>query len=261
MFSAFRRWQRQQTASGYQVDDEAWLAVEQHLPFLSFLDDHDRPRLRRLALEFLAGKEISGAHGLEVTNPMRLAIALQACLLVLNIGLDAYEDWVGIVVYPGDFVIPRNVTDEAGVVHEYDDPVLGEAWQGGPVLLSWFDEEELAEGINVVIHEFAHKLDMRNGEADGMPELPPSMDRRGWSRDFSEAYEDFCLRVDEGEEVALDPYGAEHPAEFFAVMSEAFFETPLLLQEEYPAVYARLAGFYRLDPAQGERRMNEAGHA
>ncbi len=261
MFSAFRRWQRQQPASSYEVDDACWFAVEQRLPFLAFVDDGDRARLRALALEFLADKEIAGAHGLEVTNEIRLTIALQACLPILKIGLEAYDDWVGIVVYPGDFVIPRNVTDDAGVVHEYDDPVLGEAWQGGPVLLSWFDESEQSDGVNVVIHEFAHKLDMRSGEPDGMPALPPAIDRRKWARDFSDAYADFCLRVDEGEDVALDPYGAEHPAEFFAVMSEAFFETPLLLKEEYPAVYDQLAAYYQLDPALGELRLNEAGHA
>lgn len=261
MFSAYRRWRRQQMAASFEVDDSTWQRVEFNLPFLDFLDPGERTCLRKLTLEFLAEKQIAGAHGLVVANEMRLTIALQACLPILNLGLDVYSDWVGIVVYPGDFLIPRNEIDGAGVVHEYDDPVLGEAWQGGPVLISWFDDADELDGVNVVIHEFAHKLDMRTGEADGMPALHGEMDARRWARDFSDAYADFCTRVDQGEDTPLDPYGAEHPAEFFAVTSEAFFETPLLLRAEYPEVYAQLTGFYRLDPALGEARMIEAGHA
>lgn len=261
MFSTLRRW-RGQTATNERVPPEQWARVEARLPFLDYLPDTHRPRLRELALGFLTRKEVSGAQGLELHDDMLLAIALQACLLVLERGLEAYDDWVGIVIYPGDFVIPRQMQDEDGVVHEYDDAVLGEAWHGGPVLLSWFDEDdEDTQDINVVIHEFAHKLDMRNGEADGMPDLPTGMSLREWARAFSDAYEDFCERVDADEDVPLDPYAAEHPAEFFAVMSEAFFETPLLLHAEYPAVYAQLARFYSLDPAAGEARLAEAGHA
>lgn len=261
MFTAYRRWRRQQTAASFEVDDPTWQRVEATLPFLDFLEPDERGRLRALTLEFLADKQIAGARGLELDNDMRLTIALQACLPILNLGLDAYDDWVGIVVYPGDFVVPRNVTDDAGVVHEYEDPVLGEAWQGGPVVISWFDDANDMDGINVVIHEFAHKLDMRSGEPDGMPQLAPGMDAREWAREFSDAYADLCSRIDQAEETPLDPYATESPAEFFAVMSEAFFETPLLLQQEYPNVYAQLARYYRLDPALGELRMSEAGHA
>lgn len=261
MFSTYRRWRRQQTAASFEVDESTWQRVEATLPFLDFLEAGGRRRLRELTLEFLAEKQIAGAHGLEVANEMRLAIALQACLPILNLGLDAYSDWVGIVVYPGDFVIPRNEIDAAGVVHEYDEAVVGEAWQGGPVLISWFDDANELDGVNVVIHEFAHKLDMRTGRADGMPALHGDMDARRWARVFGDAYADFCARVDSGELTPLDPYGAEHPAEFFAVASEAFFETPLELREAYPDVYAQLAAYYRLDPAQGERRLLTAGHA
>jgi Mlc titration factor MtfA (ptsG expression regulator) len=138
--------------------------------------------------------------------------------------------------------------DENGVVHEYDDAVLGEAWEDGPVLISWFDDPEDADGVNVVIHEFAHKLDMENGTVDGMPRLPADISRRDWVAAFEPAYQDFCKRVDSGEDTFLDPYAADHPAEFFAVMSEAFFETPDVLHDEYPAVYEQLRRFYRQDP-------------
>ncbi|WP_298623971.1 zinc-dependent peptidase [uncultured Zoogloea sp.] len=252
MFSAFRKWRRRRAASRMQVPPKQWNRVEARLPFLAYLPPDERPRLRQMALEFLTEKEVHGAEGLVVTDDMLLSIALQACLPVLHIGLDAYVGWVGIVVYPGDFVIPRSIVDEDGVVHEYDDEVLGEAWEGGPVILSWSEDTGAIDGINVVIHEFAHKLDMGNGEVDGFPALPPDMSPEAWAAAFQPAYDDFCQRVDDGEDTALDPYGADHPSEFFAVMSEAFFETPGLLRHEYPDVYAQLSRYYRQEPATRE---------
>jgi len=134
----------------------------------------------------------------------------------------------------------------------------GESWLRGPVILSWADAGEAARGsgYNVVIHEFAHKLDMLNGEANGFPPLHADMEARRWSDAFTPAYEDFCARVDSGEHMEIDAYAAEHPAEFFAVLSEAFFETPLVVRANYPAVYGALAQFYRQDPA---RRLGAAG--
>ena len=262
MFSALRRWRRRRLADRMSVSAAQWEQVEQSLPSLAWRPAEDRPMLRRMALEFLAEKQVHGARGLAISDEMLLSIALQACLPVLHIGLDAYADWVGIIVYPGDFVIPRSVADEDGVVHEYEDEVLGEAWEGGPVLLSWFEGDDVAagaaEGINVVIHEFAHKLDMGNGEVDGYPRLPATMSAAAWASAFRPAYEDFCERVDRGDETRLDPYGAEHPAEFFAVMSEAFFETPGLLKEKYPAVYEQLSLYYKQDPAPREAALTAA---
>jgi hypothetical protein len=251
MFGNLKHWWRRQSGGPIEVSEAQWSRVEACLPFLDFLAAGDRRRLRGMALEFLREKEFAGARGFEPGDDVRLAVALQACLPVLNLGLEWYDGWVGIVIYPGDFVIPRREMDDDGVVHEYDDPVAGEAWHGGPVILSWFDDPDDAAGMNVVIHEFAHKLDMRNGEADGMPPLPQDMHRRDWAVVFRDAYDHFCRRVDSGEETTLDPYAAEHPAEFFAVMSEAFFETPALLRAEYPRVYEQLRQFYRQDPAAG----------
>lgn len=236
------------------VDEARWRRLEAGLPFLRHLAPAERARLRAMALEFVAQKEWHGARGLRLTPDIQLAIALQACLPVLELGLDSYRGWVGIVVYPGDFVVPRRQMSEDGVVHEYDDTVAGEAWQGGPVLLSWFDRPEEADGMNVVIHEFAHKLDMLNGVPDGFPPLHEGMSRQAWSEAFLPAYEDFCARVDAGEETRIDPYAADSPAEFFAVASEVFFEAPELLQAEYPAVYEQLRQFYRQDPLAGAPR-------
>lgn len=231
------------------VDAAQWRRVERTLPFLEYLAPADRPRLREMALAFLARKEFHGAQGLRLDDDMLLAIALQACLPVLNIGLQAYDGWVGVVVYPGDFVIPRQELDEAGVLHEYDDEVLGEAWEGGPVLLSWFAGDDGPAGVNVVIHEFAHKLDMENGGVDGLPRLPARMSRQAWAAAFGAAYEAFCAEVDRGADTVIDPYGAEHPAEFFAVVSETFFENPCALRMRYPEVYAQLMQFYGMDTA------------
>ena len=231
------------------VDEMQWQRVEATLPFLEHLVPDDRLRLREMALAFLESKQFHGAQGLELDDDMLLAIALQACLPVLHIGLQAYDGWVGVIVYPGDFVIPRQIVDDAGVLHEYEDEVLGEAWEGGPVLLSWFTGDEAPEGVNVVIHEFAHKLDMENGGVDGLPRLRPGMSRRQWAEVFEQAYEDFCAEVERGADTAIDPYGAEHPGEFFAVVSEVFFEAPLVLQARFPAVYDQLVRFYGLDPA------------
>jgi Mlc titration factor MtfA (ptsG expression regulator) len=230
------------------VSRAQWARVERGLPFLGHLSAADRARLRAMALEFISQKEWHGAQGLRLTADIQLAIALQACLPVLNLGLDSYRGWVGVIVYPGDFVIPRRLTGEDGVVHEFDDQVAGEAWEGGPVLLSWFDDPQQADGMNVVIHEFAHKLDMLNGPPDGLPPLHEGMRRQDWIDAFEPAWRDFCERVDDGEDTFIDPYAAESPAEFFAVASEVFFEAPDVLRAEYPAVYEQLKQFYRQDP-------------
>jgi hypothetical protein len=252
VIEAFRTWRRQRAAAKVTISPEQWQDAEYALPFLDRLNTEERARLRELAHQFIATKEWDGAQGLELTAAQQLSIALQACLPILNLGLDWYDGWVGIIVYPGDFLIPRQMVDADGVVHEYDDAVLGEAWEGGPVLLSWFDYLEQVGDVNIVIHEFAHKLDMRYGEVDGMPALHKDMSTDAWSAAFAPAYAHFCrqvdLSVDSGAETSLDPYAAENPGEFFAVCSEVFFEAPELLHEEYPAVYRQLRQFYRQDP-------------
>ncbi|MBR0565269.1 zinc-dependent peptidase [Azoarcus sp. L1K30] len=231
-----------------------WRKVESGLPFLDFLDPQDRSRLRELARDFLATKEFDGAQGQPLSDEILLGIALQACLPILNIGLDAYRGWIGVILYPGDIIIPRHEVDEDGVVHEYTDEVMGEAWEGGPVLLSGFDGGA-GHGANVVIHEFAHKLDMANGAADGFPRLPAHMSRQAWASAFGAAYDELCAAVDAGLPTTIDPYATEHPAEFFAVSSELFFTRPRILIDAFPAVYDQLRSFYGMDPALGEARQ------
>ena len=260
MFDRIRAWQRRHVARRYRVDDAQWTAAEARLPFLRFLPSAERARLRTLALEFLAEKQMSGARGFELSDRIKLCIALQASLPILNLGLDWYAGWVGVIVYPGDFVIQRVVTDEAGVVHKFDEAVLGEAWAGGPVLLSWQDAPA-GDGVNVVIHEFAHKLDMLRGDADGVPRLRPQMKRSDWIAAFEPTYRTFRAHVASGAESWLDPYAAENPAEFFAVTTEAFFETPLLLREDCPDVYDQFQRLFGLDPASGEAALLSADGA
>jgi Mlc titration factor MtfA (ptsG expression regulator) len=243
------QWKRRRVLGRHAIDDGLWRRTVLGLPFLGELERDDAARLRELTLLFLAEKAFSGAQGLEPTDAMRVAIAAQASLLILNLGLDWYDDWVGIVVYPGDFRVRRRDVDDTGVVHEWNDTLAGEAMPGGPVVLSW-DSAAHATEMNVVVHEFAHKLDMRNGAADGLPPLHADMDRRAWHDAFRVAYDGVCDVIDRGRETWLDPYAAEHPSEFFAVLSEAFFERPQETRRRYPDVYDQLRLFYRQDPAR-----------
>ena len=236
-------WRRRRVLERHRIDDALWSEATARLSFLP-----RSAKLKELALLFLAEKQFAGAHGLELTDAMRVSIAAQACLPILELGLDWYAGFTGIVVYPGDFRVRRSHVDEAGVVHEWDDELAGEAMPGGPVVISW-DAAAHDTEVNVVIHEFAHKLDMLNGAADGLPPLHAGMDRQAWARVFEEAYEGFCDAVDRGKDTWLDPYAAEHPSEFFAVISEAFFEQPAETRRRYPGVYDQLKLFYLQDPS------------
>ena len=250
MWSRLKAWRRNRILAGARLDERAWRLAIQRFPFTRALSADERGRLRELTILFMHDKLFASAHGLRLTDDMRLHVALQACTLILNLGLEYYRGWREIVVYPAGFVPRHQHTDEAGVVHEGEEAYAGEAWLHGPVILSWADiaDSEYPDGVNVVIHEFAHKLDMLNGSANGYPPLHRGMDRRSWSETFSAAYQGLCARVDRGDDTIIDPYASESPAEFFAVLSEAFFELPDVVQTEYPRVYSQLAQFYRQDP-------------
>ena len=251
MFSWFKAWRRRRILRRHSVPDTLWQGVVDRLSFLHGLSQEELTRLRELVVLFLHAKQMSAAGGLTLTDEMRLMIAVQACLPILNLDPDCYADWVEIIIYPDIFVPEHEYTDENGLVHTERMPMSGEAWLGGPVILSWHDvgHAHAADGHNVVIHEFAHKLDMLNGNADGFPPLHAEMSRQEWSTAFSLAYQDFCRRVEAKERTLLDPYAAETPAEFFAVISEAFFEIPKVVRDGYPEVYVQLSRFYRQNPA------------
>jgi len=171
-----RDWKRRRVLARHRIDDALWRRALRHLPFLHGLSADEQRRLKELAVVFLAEKQLTPVRGLALSEDDRVEIALQACLPILELGLDWYDGWVGIVVHPSDFRVQRAETGEDGVVHEWDDELAGESWPGGPVVLSWEALDDAgsvaAGGANVVIHEFAHKLDMMAGEADGVPPLP-----------------------------------------------------------------------------------------
>jgi len=249
MFQFFKSWRRKRVLRGSGLDDALWQRVTGSLPFLEGLAATEEQHLKDLSVLFLDEKEMHGARGFVLTDTVRLSIAVQACLPILNLGLDAYHGWVGIVIYPGEFKVRREETDESGVVHEYDDELSGEAWPGGPVILSWQDVELGEAGYNVVIHEFAHKLHMVRGDMDDFPPPHAHMDREQWLSAWDTAYAAFCAEVDRGIDTEIDPYASEQPAEFFAVLSEAFFTLPQVVRSTYPELYGQLSLFYRQDPA------------
>ena len=249
MLEFLKTWRRKRVLRNDGLDETLWQHVTGSLPFLQGLTDGEGQRLKDCAVLFLDEKQMHGARGFVLTDAVRLSIAVQACLPILNLGLDAYQGWVGIVIYPGEFKVRREEMDASGVVHEYDDELSGEAWPGGPVILSWQDVELGAAGYNVVIHEFAHKLHMSRGDMDDFPPPHVHMDRERWLAAWDAAYDEFCADVDRGINTLIDPYASEQPAEFFAVLSEAFFTLPQAVRSIYPELYAQLALFYRQDPA------------
>jgi len=244
-------WHRNLILQHKSVSDAVWTKLV-NLRCLKGLSLEEFARLRECVTFFLHDKQFYGAHELEITEEMRVTIALQACILILNLDLDYYRNWSQIIVYPVEFMLDYDYEDEFGIVHHVHHPASGEAWSAGPVILSWQDAAEPGShwGENVVIHEFAHKIDMLFEGANGCPELHANMSAHTWHDVFSKAYKKFCRQVDRQQETVLDPYAAESPGEFFAVLSEAFFELPLVVQEHFPAVYEQLALFYRQDPAQ-----------
>ena len=250
----FSQWRRRRILRKSDLDDATWRRVTDRLPFVARLNAGERARLRELTVLFLHDKQISAAGGLELNQEMRLGIAVQACILVLELGIEHFDGWVEVIVYPDEFVSAHEFRNPEGLVETDALSYAGQAWLRGPVILSWADVEHAGEldGMNVVIHEFAHKLDMLNGEANGFPPLHAGMDRQDWSRIFNGAYQDLCRRVRAGEHTEIDAYATESPGEFFAVVSEAFFEIPDLVKAVYPQVYGQLAQFYRQDPASRE---------
>ena len=263
---AFRRARALTSKKVALIDLSAWNHATADYQFVKRLTVEENRRLRLIASDFLARKTFVGAAGLKIDELIRIQIAAQACILILELDADFYDGWREIIVYPGQFAKTHDVMDEFGVVHTTRDPLAGEAWLGGPVVLSHADVAhtenavDRGDGYNVVIHEFAHKLDMLNGEANGYPPLHRGMSKETWKRTFLAAYLSFCKQVDEADALArrdggraldaitIDPYAAQSPAEFFAVISEVFFEMPEAVHDAFPAVYQQLKAFYKQDP-------------
>jgi MtfA peptidase len=229
-----------------------------------YLDADEQRRLCELVQLFVADKDWEGCNGLELTDEIRVTIAGQACLLVLELDHVLYANVETILVYPSTFV-PRRTEETIfampGIVHPMM-PLLGEAHQRGPVILTWDAVRRSGRhpelGHNVVYHEFAHKLDMMDGAVDGVPPLGDRQEYERWERVCKAEYERLRALSDAGKEGVLDPYGSTDVAEFFAVVTEAFFDAPLELAHEHPALYEVLSAFYRQDTAARQRRAQAA---
>jgi MtfA peptidase len=232
-----------------------WTAiVARNVALAERLPPADRERLLRLVQVFLHEKPMEGCNGLVLTEEMRVTIAAQACLLLLKLRYPRYPRLKRILVYPGTFVPHRiQPLGSSGAVYQPPVPELGEAWGSGTVVLSWPSSlsggRDRSDGHNVVLHEFAHVLDQEDGVSDGVPLLEPPSSYRVWGYVMGSYFRRHQQLIEQAAETTLDPYGATNRAEFFAVVTEAFFEQPQQLLREAPEVYEELRKFYNQDPA------------
>lgn len=250
MFQFIRNWLHRRIIKNSTITSAQWDKAFTSIPLLDNLTAEEKNTLKKLAILFLHYKSFEGAHGLEVTTPMKLIITLQACLPILKLGINGYDGWVTIIIYPAGFAPTRVIRDEYGVEHRVQSNLSGEAWHRGPVVLSWDDAEHagIIDGHNLVIHEFAHKLDMLTGEANGYPPLHRGMEAKVWAEALMAGFENLQHKCNRGVSIDIDCYAATSPAEYFAVVSEVFFERPQVIQKHYPAVYEQFKQYYRQDP-------------
>lgn len=233
---------------------ETWLAyLEKNVGHYPYLSESEQAILRDDLRILIKEKTWEGGGGLELTEEMQVTIAAEASLLLLGLDHEYYPNVESIVVYPRDYVAPARSRDPSGVVDEYGSTRLGEAWDNGPVLISWSDarsdSRNPTDGHNVVLHEFAHKLDMRDGAADGVPKLADDAQYDTWAEVMSAEYQELVRQTEKGHKSLLDSYGATNAAEFFAVATECFFEKSVLMEERHPRLYSVLRDFYHQDPA------------
>lgn len=229
------------------VDATLWAPMLSRVPFAGHLDADRARRLQALVARFLHEKTITPVGGLALDPTQRGVLAVLCCLPLVEFGAEGLHGWSELVVHPEAFRVGRSHLDAAGVQHEWDDELIGESWQHGPLVLSWADvASDLAaphDGFCVAVHEMAHKVDALDGLLDGTPPLPRDW-QRAWAADFQRAFDGFVDAVDRGRDVAIDPYAAEAPEEFFAVCSEYHFSDPATLRSALPTVATHLARLY-----------------
>ncbi len=227
--------------------------IERNVPFYQHLPLDDQRELQGHIQVFLAEKRFEGCGGLAITDEIRVTIAAYACMLLLHRETDYYPLLVTILVYPHTFVVPRYREGPAGQVLEGSETLVGESWRYGNVVLAWDEVRRSAfdphDGHNVVFHEFAHQLDEEDGSSNGAPILPQRTLYGAWSRILGKEYAQLVNDAEEGRVSFLDQYGATNPAEFFAVATEAFFESPVSLRAKHPQLYSELMAYYQQDPA------------
>ncbi|MCC8362783.1 zinc-dependent peptidase [Lysobacter sp. A6] len=233
------------------IDDALWRDAIARVPFVEALDAARTTKLHALASRFLHEKTITPIGDLALDDAQRVQLAALCCLPLIEFGPEGLHGWSQLLVYPDAFRVNRTHVDAAGVMHEWDDELIGEAWESGPVILSWADIqadfESPRDGFCVAVHEIAHKLDALDGVLDGTPPLPRAW-QRDWADDFQEAYDTFADLVDRNRRTEIDPYAAEAPEEFFAVCTEYHFSAPALLRRSLPTVAAHLERLYGPSP-------------
>jgi Mlc titration factor MtfA (ptsG expression regulator) len=261
MFGFFRERRRRRLAAT-PLPEAWWDIIDRRVPLVRWLHDDDRRRLGGILRVFLDEKRFEGCGGLEINDEIRVTIGAQAALLVLRRPGDFYPGLRSILVYPTAYRARVLDEDELGLVTDDDEVRQGEAWMEGSMVLSWEDALRGAmredDGRNVVLHEFAHLLDGQWADMDGAPVLGDPAKYAEWARVLGREFERLVERVDRGGRSLIDPYGATHPAEFFAVATELFFERPHAMHRRHPDLYSQLADFYRQDPVAEGRDADPA---
>ena len=260
---SFRAWRQRRILAQHPLADADWARLHTQVPILDGLTSAEDQRLRERSILFLQAKQLNALPGVDLQLDGRLRLAAQAELPLLHLAdLDWYQGFHEVLLYPDDFRSPQQHRDSSGVVHEWQGAHSGEAWLQGPVILAWPGVLHSGQwnGYNLIIHELAHKLDMLNGSANGLPPLHSNMRQSDWAQAMQQAFDQLNAHLDRHPHSAapIDPYAAENPAEFFAVTSEYFFSAPDQLAEAYPQVYQQLQAFYRQDPLARLRRLH--GH-
>lgn len=252
-YPAFMHWRRDRIQS--RPFPPLWQATLEHsLPQYSHLSPSERRRLQGHIQVFLAEKQFIGCGGLQISEEIKLSVASVACLLLLNERGKYFPKLRSILVYPTAYWVHSTVPVGNGVIEEKQEARLGESWSRDQVVLAWKqvkqDLHSWEDGHNVVLHEFAHQLDQEDGKAEGVPILQNNSDYDRWAQVMTEEYQQLCKNVERGIRTVMDRYGATNPAEFFAVATETFFETPYSLQQKHPALYEQLQNYYQLDPVK-----------
>ncbi|MCB0308224.1 MAG: zinc-dependent peptidase [Bdellovibrionales bacterium] len=258
-FHLIRRWRRWR-ATRLPFPNEWNEILNKNFPLDRTLSQEDRHRLRYLIQIFLYEKNIRGLNGLAITDEIRVTVAAQACLLLLHLDEDDFPNLYSVLIYPTAYEASHTEYLEGGLIRESRDLRLGETSKRGAVLLSWQDAKygaaDIHDGQNVVLHEFAHQLDLENNVADGAPLLPRRSMYLAWARVFSKAYSELQKDIEHHHKHVMSAYGATNAAEFFAVATETFFEKPLALKNQHFELYEQLRLFYRQDPAKRARNID-----
>jgi len=227
--------------------------IQKNVPVYNRLPEPLKKQLHSLVLVFLHQKDFEGCGGLKITDEIKVTIASQACMLLLNRNTSVFKKLRTILVYPKTYVA-KSISSNGPIIIEGDSVRLGESWQNGPVVLAWDSikstSSEINKDQNVVFHEFAHQLDQEDGSADGTPVLENRSNYITWARILSREYETLQKQLNTGSRSVIDSYGATNPAEFFAVVTEAFFQNSKILKTKHPELYRELSNYYNLDPAE-----------